>query len=404
MNDLKKTTVSWQKNEVKRQVVVLFREVKDFILNNVSKKDNNYLESSIYGSIIDNSIYHIRSTKSVSSDNQRKLVSLGKIRYSGSELFFGLPDNLELTITLEQLSKEKLLKFPTKVNNHVYEIIVIIMDKSSLYLRIDNPDYPLGLINKKSIGIIGLGSGGSLISTYLAKSGIGKLILIDGDILLEHNIIRHVCALYDIGRYKTLAVRDHILRRNPNVEIITAERDFSINDKNEEDFYKKLLSRVDLIVSAVGDHAMNSRINSFAYKNKIPVIYAGAFDKIIGGIMIRVNPLKKSICYDCIYSKNPDVEHTKVTDKVIFYGRNTNDMLTQPGLGIDIDLITLPAVKFILSTLLEEKEESGSFPHDIYYWYNKDLPDRQIETFVLYEERRALIKRPECGICSKMTP
>ncbi len=64
---------------------------------------------------------------------------------------------------------------------------------------------------------------------------------------------------------------------------------------------------------------MNSRINSFAYKNKIPVIYAGAFDKIIGGIMIRVNPLKKSICYDCIYSKNPDVEHTKVTDKVIFY-------------------------------------------------------------------------------------
>ncbi len=49
------------------------------------------------------------------------------------------------------------------------EIIVIIMDKSS-YLRIDNPDYPLGLINKKSIGIIGLGSGGSLISTYVTKS------------------------------------------------------------------------------------------------------------------------------------------------------------------------------------------------------------------------------------------
>ena len=94
------------------------------------------------------------------------------------------------------MSKEKLLKFPTKVNNHVYEILVIIMDKSSLYLRIDNPDYPLGLINKKSIDMIGLGSGGSLISTYLAKNGIGKLTLIDGDILLEHNIIRHVCALY----------------------------------------------------------------------------------------------------------------------------------------------------------------------------------------------------------------
>jgi molybdopterin/thiamine biosynthesis adenylyltransferase len=217
------------------------------------------------------------------------------------------------------------------------------------------------------------------------------------------HIIRHVCALYDIGRYKTLAVRDYILRRIPNVDIITAERDFSTNDKNEEDFYRKLLTGVDLIVSAVGDHVMNSRINSFAYKNNIPVIYAGAFDKIIGGIMIRINPLKKSICYDCIYNKNPDVEHTKATDKVIFYGRNTNDILAQPGLGIDIDLITLPTVKFILSTLLEEKEDRGSFPHDIYYWYNKDLPDRQIETFVLYEERRALNKRPGCELCSKIT-
>jgi hypothetical protein len=169
LNDLNKTTTSWQKKGVKRQVVVLFQEVKDFILNNVSKNKENYLESSIYGSIIDNSIYHIRSTKSVSNDNQHKLVSLGKIRYSGSELSFGLIDNLNFTITLEQLAKEKLLKFPTKVNNHVYEILVIIMDKSSLYLRIDNPDYPLSLINKKSICIIGLGSGGSLISTYLAK-------------------------------------------------------------------------------------------------------------------------------------------------------------------------------------------------------------------------------------------
>jgi molybdopterin/thiamine biosynthesis adenylyltransferase len=400
LNDLKKTTISWRKNDANRRVVVLFQEVKDIILNNVSKKNDNYIESSIYGSIIDNSIYHIRSTSTL-NDAQNKFVSLGKVRYSGSELFFELSGNLNVTITLEQLAKEKLLKFNTKVNDHVHEILVIIMDKSSLYLRINNADYPLTRINKKCVCVIGLGSGGSLISIYLAKSGIGKLILIDGDILLEHNIIRHVCAIYDIGRYKTLAVRDYILRRIPHVEIITAERDFSINDKYEEDHYKEMLSGVDLIVSAVGDHVMNSRINSFAYKNKIPVIYAGAFDKITGGIMIRVDPLKRSICYDCIYGNNQNVEHTEVTDKVIFYGRDADDMLSQPGLGIDIDLITLPAVKLILNTLLGDEEESG-FPQDIYYWYNKNLPDRKIETFVLYEERRALNKRPECGICSKM--
>ena len=71
MNDLKKTTISWKKNGANRQVVVLFEEVKDFILNNVSKKNDYYIESSIYGSIIDNSIYQIRSTSSL-ADNQHK--------------------------------------------------------------------------------------------------------------------------------------------------------------------------------------------------------------------------------------------------------------------------------------------------------------------------------------------
>jgi hypothetical protein len=77
-------------------------------------------------------------------------------------------------------------------------------------------------------------------------------------------------------------------------------------------------------------------------------------------------------------------------------------MLTQPGLGIDIDLITLPAVKFILSTLLAEKDIDESFKSDIYYWFNKNIPDRKVETFVLYQEDRILEKIPDCNICSKI--
>ena len=45
--------------------------------------------------------------------------------------------------------------------------------------------YPLNAINNSSVAIIGLGSGGSLISSYLAKSGLGELILIDGDVFKD---------------------------------------------------------------------------------------------------------------------------------------------------------------------------------------------------------------------------
>jgi hypothetical protein len=77
-------------------------------------------------------------------------------------------------------------------------------------------------------------------------------------------------------------------------------------------------------------------------------------------------------------------------------------MLTQPGLGIDIDLITLPTVKFILSTLLEEKDIDESFKSDIYYWFNKNIPGQKVETFVLYREDRMLEKIPDIHIFSKI--
>ena len=77
-------------------------------------------------------------------------------------------------------------------------------------------------------------------------------------------------------------------------------------------------------------------------------------------------------------------------------------MLTQPGLGIDIDLITLPTIKFILSTLLEEKDIDESFKSDIYYWFNKNIHGQKVETFVLYREDRMLEKIPDCHICSKI--
>ncbi|MFB5600815.1 MAG: ThiF family adenylyltransferase, partial [Nitrososphaeraceae archaeon] len=323
-------------------------------------------------------------------------------------LIFNISNIPQFEISIKQLKEERSLKnFVKDISNNIYEIFVIIQDFSNLYIRIDTPDYPLGIINKKNVAIIGLGSGGSLIALHLAKSGIGKLTLIDGDVLMDHNIVRHICSLQDVGRYKTLAVKDHILERVPTIEITTVEKPFSRENKNIENFFDSLLSKVDLIVSATGDNLMNETINEFGYKRNLPIIFAGAFEKIIGGIIIRIDPRKKSLCYRCMYKKYGDdtlFQKPQIIDKnyIQNYGRDVKDMLTQPGLGIDIDLITLPTVKFILSTLLGEKDIDQSFKADIYYWFNKNLPNRKAETFVLYQEDRILQKIPDCKICSKI--
>lgn len=387
---------------------MIFPKVKQTLLDKKFKSNEKFL-FSVNGSIIDESTYQIQSIDhTVNIKKRYQLPNLGNIILSKSSLIFNISNLPQLELSLKEFKEESSLKNFVKDNsNNQYEILVIIQDNSNLYRRIATPEYPLGILNKKNVAIIGLGSGGSLIALYLAKSGIGNLTLIDGDVIMDHNIVRHICSLKDVGRFKTLAVKDHILDRVPTIKISTVEKPFSRENKNIEAFFDFLLSKVDLIVSATGDNIMNETINEFGYKRNIPIIFAGAFEKITGGIMIRIDPRKKSICYKCIYKKYGDdtiFQKPQIIDKnyIKNYGRDVKDMLTQPGLGIDIDLITLPTVKFILSTLLEEKDIDHSFKSNIYYWFNKNQPDRKVETFVLYQEDRILEKIPDCHICSKI--
>lgn len=397
------------KTNTKTIILVIFPQVKGTLIEKKFKNNEKFL-FSVNGSIIDESTYHIqRIDQIINNKRHYKLPNLGNIVLSRSSLTFNISNLPQFDISLKEFKEEGSLKNFVKdsSSNNLYEIFVIIQDYSNLYLRIDTPEYPLAIINKKNVAIIGLGSGGSLIALHLAKSGIGNLTLIDGDVIMDHNIVRHICSLKDVGRYKTLAVKDYILDRVPTIKITTVEKPFSRENKNIEDSFDSLLAKVDLVVSATGDNIMNESINEFCYKRNIPMIFAGAFEKITGGIMIRIDPRKKSICYRCIYKKYGDetiFQKPQLIDKnyIKNYGRDVKDMLTQPGLGIDIDLITLPTVKFILSTLLEEKDIDESFKSDIYYWFNKNIPGQKVETFVLYREDRMLEKIPDCHICSKI--
>jgi len=43
--------------------------------------------------------------------------------------------------------------------------------------------------------LVGAGSGGARVAQHLVQNGIGRIVLVDrpGEVLLEHNIVRHIC-------------------------------------------------------------------------------------------------------------------------------------------------------------------------------------------------------------------
>src|SRR5512140_1155992 len=72
--------------------------------------------------------------------------------------------------------------------------------------------------------VIGIGGVGSWAAEALARSGVGRLTLIDLDHIAESNINRQVHALgVTLGKAKVLAMRERIADINPQCETACIE-------------------------------------------------------------------------------------------------------------------------------------------------------------------------------------
>jgi sulfur carrier protein ThiS adenylyltransferase len=94
------------------------------------------------------------------------------------------------------------------------------------------------------IGIAGLGGLGSNIAVSLTRIGIGKLVLIDFDIVEKSNLNRQQYFLRHVGKYKTEAIKEVLLDINPDIELEI--KNIFIDEHNIEDLFKD----VDIIVEA----------------------------------------------------------------------------------------------------------------------------------------------------------
>ena len=74
---------------------------------------------------------------------------------------------------------------------------------------------------KASVAVFGLGGVGSFTAEALARSGVGRLTLIDNDVVTKSNINRQLIALQDtVGERKTDLMRQRIFAINPEAEVI----------------------------------------------------------------------------------------------------------------------------------------------------------------------------------------
>ncbi len=148
-------------------------------------------------------------------------------------------------------------------------------------------------LNNCKVAVFGIGGVGGYVSEAIARSGVGKLTLIDGDVVSVSNINRQIIALTStVGKYKADVMKERILDINPDAEVNTFNK--FLNADNIEEFN---LCEYDYVVDAIDDVKAKLALIKFCFDNNIPIISAmGAGNKLDATGFEVSDIFKTSVC------------------------------------------------------------------------------------------------------------
>ncbi len=131
-------------------------------------------------------------------------------------------------------------------------------------------------LSQSRVAVFGIGGVGGFVCEALARSGVEKLTLIDGDKVAKSNINRQIIALQStIGKYKAEVMKNRILDINPNADVNCINDYFSFETADVIDF-----NQFNYIVDAVDDVKAKVALAKISDKNSVPLISAmGAGNK-----------------------------------------------------------------------------------------------------------------------------
>lgn len=156
-------------------------------------------------------------------------------------------------------------------------------------------------INAASVAIVGLGGLGCPVAMYLAAAGVGRLTLVDDDIVELSNLQRQIAHTEDsIGDAKVVAAGRTVNRLNSHTTVST------VQSRVDRPKLLALLSTVDVVVDATDNFATRFTINEVSRALNVPLV-SGAAIRMEGQVVVFDSRIPDGPCYRCLY---PDVPIT----------------------------------------------------------------------------------------------
>lgn len=150
----------------------------------------------------------------------------------------------------------------------------------------------LKLRNAK-VCVVGIGGLGNPIATRLVAMGIGKIRIVDRDVIELSNLHRQTMFdESDIGQVKVESAAKKLGKMNPDVEIEALP--VSVNDYTAFD----LVEGCDVVIDALDSVNARYSLNKACVAKKIPFVTGAAVG--VSGQAFTIMP-KESACYHCLF-------------------------------------------------------------------------------------------------------
>lgn len=259
------------------------------------------------------------------------------------------------------------------------------------------PGWDQKKVSNATIMVIGAGATGNELVKNLVLTGIGKIILIDYDIIEKSNLNR--CVLFNMeskieNKYKVDVVKDACEKLNPDTKIVALKQNLNDIDK---DLYKQST----VICSCVDNIEARLQANNYAYYYDIPFIDSG-IDEFFGSIQAVYSGVDDAACLQCgITGTDLDLMWKK-------FSCTGQEIKSEDGetMGKMATIITTTAIiggiqsqqvlKFILG--IDFFKEHGKWNPNI----GAPLVGKQLNYNGLTNQFEIInkLKNPECWICS----
>lgn len=145
----------------------------------------------------------------------------------------------------------------------------------------------------KSVGVVGLGSAGSKIALTLARSGVTQFVLVDSDLFLPENLVRHTLDWRNVGEHKVIAVEDQLMLISPLVKVDT--RRIQLTGQESTASVAGALAALagcDLIIDATADSSTFNQLAMVAVQYSRALVWLEVYAGGIGGMVARYRPGK----------------------------------------------------------------------------------------------------------------